>query len=417
MSDIIIKPSKLNGEVTAPPSKSDVHRAIICAALSGGVCKVAPVALSNDIKATIGCVNALGASTNIEGDILTVDGRNLFKNKKAVLNCIESGSTLRFFVPIAAAGGIDAEFVGSGSLLKRPVGLFKEILPSAGVEVKTDGNLPLAIKGQLKSGDFSVAGNISSQYITGLLLALPLLGGDSRIILTTKLQSAGYVDMTISCMKKFGVVVDKTDYGFFIKGNQSYKPQNYITDGDWSQAAFFLAAGVVSGGVKVNGVDINSAQGDKEIVELLRRFGAEPEISDNFVRVKESTLRGIKIDAENIPDLVPILSVTASCSEGVTEIYNAERLRIKESDRLKTTAEMINSLGGDCEEKPDGLIIRGTGGFKGGFVNGSNDHRIVMSASVAALKSAGEVRISDMESINKSFPNYFEEYKKLGGVL
>lgn len=417
MSDIVLKPSKLNGEVSAPPSKSDAHRAIICAALSGGVCSIAPVALSNDIKATIGCIEALGAETQLIGDTLKVDGRNLFNKKEAVLDCIESGSTLRFFVPIAAAGGVDAEFIGSGSLLSRPIGLFKDILPPAGVSVETGGALPLRIKGKLNAGEFKTAGNISSQYITGLLLSLPLLKNDSEITLTTKLQSVGYVDMTINCMEKFGVKVEKTDSGFFIKGNQKYKARDYITDGDWSQAAFFLAAGAVSGDVTVNGLDINSSQGDKEIVELLKRFGAEVEVFNNSVRVKKSNLKAIRINAENIPDLVPALSVLASLSDGVTEIYGAERLRIKESDRLKTTAKMINSLGGKCEEKADGLIINGTGSFKEAVVNGFNDHRIVMSASVAALKSTGKVRITDRESINKSFPNYFEEYIKLGGVV
>lgn len=416
MSDIIIKPSKLNGIVTAPPSKSDVHRAIICAALSGGVCVIAPVALSNDIKATINCVKALGARVEMKSNILKVDGTNIFKTETAALDCIESGSTLRFFVPIAAAGGIDAEFTGSGSLLTRPIGLFSEILPKAGVECVTSGTLPLKISGKLKAGTFEVAGNISSQFITGLLFALPLLNGDSKIVLTTKLESAGYIDMTISCLKKFGVEIEETDYGWFIKGNQSYKPRNYRTDGDWSQAAFFMAAGALSGDVEVNGVSLSSTQGDKEIVGLLKRFGAELEIKENSIRVKKSALKGIDIDARQIPDLVPVLSIIAGCAEGTTRIYGAERLRIKESDRLKTSADMINALGGIVEEKPDGLIIHGTNGFKGGNVDGANDHRIVMSASVAALCSDNEVKISDKESINKSFPDYFKEYKKLGGV-
>lgn len=414
--DIVLSPSKLNGTVTAPPSKSDVHRAIICAALSGGVCEIAPVALSQDIKATIGCVEALGAAAEIKDDKLIIDGSGVFKKKTAVLNCGESGSTLRFFVPVAAAGGIESEFTGRGSLLSRPVGLFADILPEAGVKCVTDGTLPLKISGQLKAGTFEVPGNISSQFITGLLLALPLLENDSKIVLTTKLESEGYIDMTAACMKKFGVTVERTSYGWYIKGAQKYKPQNYRTDGDWSQAAFFLAAGAVSGDVTVDGVDINSPQGDKEIVNLLKRFGAEVELKSDSVRVKKSKLNGIKIDAGQIPDLVPVLSVLAGAASGVTEIYGAQRLRIKESDRLKTTAALLNSIGGKAEEKTDGLIIKGTGGFIGGKVNGFNDHRIVMSASAAALCCEKELLVSDKESINKSFPNYFEEYKKLGGV-
>lgn len=417
MSDICVKPAKLSGKVTAPPSKSDVHRAVICAALSGGVCKIAPVELSNDIKATISCVRSLGAETRLKDNVLEVDASGFLLKKTAALNCIESGSTLRFFVPIAAAGGIEAEFTGSGSLNSRPVGLFSELLPKAGVKCETSGTLPLKISGQLNPGEFKVPGNISSQFITGLLFALPILNGDSKIVLTTKLESAGYIDMTINCMKRFGVEVDRTDYGWFIKGNQSYKPQDYRTEGDWSQAAFFMAAGAVSGDVEVEGVSLGSAQGDKEIVDLLKRFGAKVEVKSGSVRVEKSELKGIDIDAKNIPDLVPILSVIAGCAGGVTNIFGAERLRIKESDRLKTTANMINSIGGKAEEKPGGLVIHGTGGFKGGKADGANDHRIVMSASVAALRCRNEVVISDMESINKSFPDYFGEYEKLGGML
>lgn len=416
MSEIIIKPSKLNGKVTAPPSKSDVHRAIICAALSGGVCEVAPVSLSEDIKATIGCVRALGAVCELSDSTLKVDGKNIFRKNSAALNCNESGSTLRFFVPIAAAGGIETDFTGKGSLLSRPVGIFSDILPKAGVKCETSGTLPLKISGQLESGTFEVPGNISSQFITGLLFALPILSGDSKIVLTTALESVGYIDMTIACLKKFGVEIERTDYGWFVKGNQKYKPVNYRTDGDWSQAAFFMTAGAVSGDVEVEGVTLSSTQGDKKIVELLKHFGAEIEIKESGVRVKKSALKGIEIDARDIPDLVPILSVAAASAEGVTKIYGAERLRIKESDRLKTTADMLSSLGVYVEEKPDGLIIKGGKGIKGGKVNGANDHRIVMSASVAALISDEAVTITDRESINKSFPDYFERYRELGGV-
>ena len=416
MSNITVKPSQLNGTVTAPPSKSDVHRAIICAALSGGVCKIAPVALSNDIKATIGCIEALGAKTDIENGVLTVDSIDVFAKKTALLDCGESGSTLRFFVPVAAAGGVKTEFVGHGSLVSRPIGLFADILPKAGVECETTGVLPLKISGQLQSGTFEVPGNISSQFITGLLFALPLLDGDSKIVLTTPLESEAYVDMTIRTMSRFGVNAERTDYGYFVKGNQRYTAQNYRTDGDWSQAAFFMAAGALCGEIIVDGVDENSTQGDKEIADLLRRFGAQVEFKNNSVSVKKAALKAIDIDARQIPDLVPILSVVASLADGTTTIHSAERLRIKESDRLKTTAAMLNALGGNVGEKPDGLVIHGCKGLRGGTVDGSNDHRIVMSASVAALCADGEVTITDMESINKSFPNYFEEYDRLGGI-
>ncbi len=414
--NITITPSQLNGTVCAPPSKSDVHRAVICAALSGGVCKVAPVAMSDDITATVNCIEALGAKTALDGSVLTIDGTGLFKKKSAVLDCFESGSTLRFFIPIAAAGGVTATFKGRGRLPERPLGVYLESLPEAGVKCACEKNLPLTIEGKLQSGVFNIAGNISSQFITGFLLALPLLKGDSRIVLTTELQSEGYVDMTIRCMERFGVIVERTDYGYFVSGNQRYKAQDYRCEGDWSQAAFFMAAGAVSGAVSVEGLDFMSAQGDKKIALLLREFGADVELTDNGVRVKKSELRAIDIDASQIPDLVPILAVAASFAKGTTRIYNAERLRAKESDRLKSTADMLNALGGEVKVTADGLLISGKDSLKGGKVNGCNDHRIVMSASIAALRCEDKVEVTDKESINKSFPNYFEEYEKLGGI-
>lgn len=416
MSDICITPSQLNGTVCAPPSKSDVHRAVICAALSGGVCKVAPIVMSDDIRATVNCIEALGAKTALNGSTLKVDGNYIFKKKTAVLDCFESGSTLRFFIPIAAAGGVNATFKGRGRLPERPLGVFLECLPEAGVKCISENNLPLTIEGQLQSGVFNMAGNISSQFITGMLLALPLLRGDSRIVLTTGLQSEGYVEMTIRCMKRFGVVVERTDYGWFIKGNQHYKSRKYHTDGDWSQAAFFLAAGAISGDVTVDGLRFLSAQGDKKIVQILREFGAEIQMGKYSVTVKKSKLKATQINAAQIPDLVPILAVVASFAEGTTRVYNAQRLRVKESDRLQSTADMINSLGGSAEVTDDGLLITGKESLNGGKVEGYGDHRIVMSASIAALGCENEVEITDSESINKSFPDFFEEYKKLGGI-
>ena len=275
MDNVIIRPFKPSGEVFAPPSKSDAHRAIICAALSRGKCTVSPIALSNDIKATIQCVEALGAKTEINGSILTVDGTEMFKNKTAVLDCGESGSTLRFLIPVAAAGGAEATFVGSGRLPERPIGIYTELLPEKGVTCSADSGLPLTIGGKLKSGVFRVAGNVSSQFITGLLFALPLLDGDSDIILTSPIQSAGYINMTIRTMSKFGIEVDMTDKGWHVRGKQHYIPTDYITDGDWSQAAFFLVAGAIGGEVTVNNANIDSSQGDRKIAAVLREFGAD----------------------------------------------------------------------------------------------------------------------------------------------
>lgn len=415
MSDVKFSPFVPNGTVNVPPSKSDVHRAIICAAMANGVSRISPVALSNDIKATIGCIKALGADAVLENNVLTVDGTNMYKNKTALLDCGESGSTLRFFIPIAAVGNINATFVGKGKLPQRPIGIFTEALPKAGTVCKTEGGLPLEIKGQLKSGIFEIPGNVSSQFITGLLLALPILEGDSEIVLTSPLESVGYIAMTIRTMKQFGVNIDTTENGWHIKGSQSYKTCDYTTDGDWSQAAFFMVLGAVSGKVTVKGVAKNSTQGDKKCAEILARFGAKVTQLDNEVTVEKGELKAITIDASQIPDLVPVLSVCAAFAEGTTKIINAERLRIKECDRLKATAELLNNLGGKVKELSDGLEITGVPSLKGGNVNGYNDHRIVMSAAVCAARSDEDITATFAMSINKSYPDFYIDYNSIGG--
>ena len=415
MSDVKFSPFVPNGTVNVPPSKSDVHRAIICAAMANGVSRISPVALSNDIKATIGCIKALGADAVLENNVLTVDGTNMYKNKTALLDCGESGSTLRFFIPIAAVGNINATFVGKGKLPQRPIGIFTEALPKAGTVCKTEGGLPLEIKGQLKSGIFEIPGNVSSQFITGLLLALPILEGDSEIVLTSPLESVGYIAMTIRTMKQFGVNIDTTEKGWHIKGGQSYKTCDYTTDGDWSQAAFFMVLGAVSGKVTVKGVAKDSTQGDKKCAEILARFGAKVTQLDNEVTVEKGELKAITIDASQIPDLVPVLSVCAAFAEGTTKIINAERLRIKECDRLKATAELLNNLGGKVKELSDGLEITGVSSLKGGNVNGYNDHRIVMSAAVCAARSDGDITATFAMSINKSYPDFYIDYNSIGG--
>lgn len=415
MSDVKFSPFVPNGTVNVPPSKSDVHRAIICAAMANGVSRISPVALSNDIKATIGCIKALGADAVLENNVLTVDGTNMYKNKTALLDCGESGSTLRFFIPIAAVGNINATFVGKGKLPQRPIGIFTEALPKAGTVCKTEGGLPLEIKGQLKSGIFEIPGNVSSQFITGLLLALPILEGDSEIVLTSPLESVGYIAMTIRTMKQFGVNIQATEKGWHIKGGQSYKTCDYTTDGDWSQAAFFMVLGAVSGKITIKGVAKDSTQGDKKCAEILARFGAKVTQLDNEVTVEKGKLKAITIDASQIPDLVPVLSVCAAFAEGTTKIINAERLRIKECDRLKATAELLNNLGGKVKELSDGLEITGVSSLKGGNVNGYNDHRIVMSAAVCAARSDEDITATFAMSINKSYPDFYIDYNSIGG--
>ena len=398
-----------------PPSKSVAHRAIICAALCDGKSKISPVDMSNDIRATIECMKALGADIELEGNSLTVDGRNIFKNKNLTLDCGESGSTLRFLVPICSTGGASVEFIGHGKLPERPIGIYLDCLPDKGVYCETNGGLPLKISGKLKSGIYEIAGNVSSQFITGLLLALPMLEGDSEIILTTELQSTGYVDMTTDIMEKFGVEIRRTENGWKIKGDQRYKARNFTVEGDWSQAAFFMTAAAIGGKVTIDNLNIESYQGDKECIEIYKKFGVNISESGGNIIVEKNKLKGIEINAENIPDMVPALSVVGALSKGITVIKGAERLRIKECDRLSAMADGLSRMGADIQETKDGFIIHGVNCLKGAEVDGYNDHRIVMALSAAAVGAEGEVIISDMESINKSYPKFFEDYRKVGG--
>ncbi len=417
MHSIRISPSFLSGRVSVPPSKSAAHRAIICASLASGESTISPVELSEDIKATIDCMRALGAVITYYNDrSLKIDGSRVFSSPSALLDCHESGSTLRFLIPVAAAGGIEAQFIGRGKLPERPIGVFTDCLPKHNVICDTSGGLPLRINGQLRSGQYEIPGDVSSQFITGLLLALPLLEGDSEIILTTKAQSVGYIDMTISAMADFGVTVARTENGFSVKGGQKYSPRDYIVEGDWSQAAFFMTAGALGGNITIDNLRPDSVQGDKACVDIYRRFGADIITNGRNITISGSKLHGIEIDARDIPDMVPALAVTAAFAEGQTVITGAERLRIKECDRLAAMAQGLSRLGADITETPDGLVINGCDNLKGALVEGFNDHRIVMSLSTASARCIGDIVITDMESINKSYPSYFEDFRSLGGI-
>lgn len=395
MSKVKINAAKLNGSVQLPPSKSVAHRALICSFLAcGGT--VSPIINSNDMKATTGIIESL-------------------KNGENVLNSIESGSTLRFMIPVAAALGRDVTFTGEGSLLSRTIGEYQELLPKHGVSIECNGFLPAKISGKLKNGNFEVNGDVSSQYITGLLMALASLEGDSAVVLKTPLQSKPYVDMTVKVLDDYGVKVRETDFGYLIKGSQTFKQMNYVVEGDWSHSAFFLSAGAIGGDVTVTGLDMNSTQGDKAIIDVLKSFGADIEINENGITAKKSELTGTVVDAENIPDLVPMIAVTAAFANGTTVIKNAERLRFKESNRIESVVANLKLMGADVTETPDGMIINGGRPLHGAELHGYNDHRIVMAFSVAGANAEGETVIDDMESINKSYPSFFEDYKKIGG--
>lgn len=418
MTQVQIEPGILQGTVSVPPSKSAAHRAIICAALARGISVIRPIALSNDIRATIDCMRKLGAVITQEGDTLTVDGTHIFTPKDVRLDCGESGSTLRFLVPVTAVGGVSAVFVGHGKLPERPIGVFTECLPAHGVVCETAGGLPLQISGQLHSGAYAVPGHISSQFITGLLLALPLLEGDSDIILTSPAQSVGYIDMTLDVLKEFGIVIEATANGWHIPGGQCYQARSYTVEGDWSQAAFFLTAAALGGRITIDNLNPYSKQGDKACLDIYARFGADIQTDEKgSITVSHGTLKATTIDAADIPDMVPALAVTAACCEGTTIITGAARLRIKECDRLAAMRDGLSRLGADIRETDDGLVITGVPTLHGGLAEGYNDHRIVMALAMASVRCSGTIILTDGESINKSYPTFFDDMEKLGGKI
>lgn len=395
MSSVRINKSELNGSVLIPPSKSAAHRALICSFLAGGG-TVSPIIDSRDMKATVGVINAL-------------------KNNEKVLNCIESGSTLRFMIPVAASLGKHVTFTGEGSLLPRTIGEYMTLLPQHNVTVESTGTLPMTISGRLTNGSYEVNGDVSSQYITGLLLALANIEGDSAVILKTPLQSKPYVDMTVKVMSDFGVEVMETEFGYLIHGGQKFRQIDYIVEGDWSQSAFFLVAGAIGSDVTVTGLDMNSTQGDKAIVDVLKSFGADVDCTENRVHCRKSCLTGAEIDATDIPDLVPIIAVLGAFSSGKTVIKGAERLRYKESDRIESVITNLKLIGADVTETKDGMIINGGVKLHANHLRGFNDHRIVMAFSIAGLYLDGETVIDDAQSINKSYPSFFEDYNSIGG--
>lgn len=404
--------SYLQGDIDIIISKSYAHRVLILCALADEPTKVMGKSCAKDIISTINCLTALGAEINETPNGYTV--MPIKENKEAICNAGESGSTLRFLLPIASALGKNCTFKTEGRLGERPMKDLIYSLQQGGVSI-TD-TAPYRLSGKLKSGEYKIKGDISSQYITGLLLALPILNGDSKIIVEGKMSSQGYIDITLDVIKKFGVNIEKTSYGFFIQGGQKYISPNEITiEGDWSNAAFFLAAGALNGDITVRGLNIDSKQGDKEIYNILKAMGADIKVVDGGIKVKRSKLSSIEIDADNIPDLVPILCVLSAYATGKTVIKNVERLRYKESDRIASTMQLLATLG--IQTSYNGNLNIENGKVSGGRVDGFCDHRIVMSASVAALLSNNAVDILGAEAVNKSYPNFFEEYKRLGGKV
>ena len=404
--NVTIAPAQLKGTVTPPPSKSQAHRLIIAAALSDGFCKLSNVDLSEDIQATLRCMRTLDADASADGTIIRgadlVDGHE--EPAPEVMDCGESGSTLRFLIPVALALKGGGKFTGHGRLMERPQGPYFALFREKGIFYEQKDGV-LTVRGKLTPGIYTLPGNVSSQFITGLLYALPLLEGDSQIVLTTDLESRGYVDMTLDALERFGV---KAEYDgkrtFRVPGNQYYQHQNLAIEADWSNAAFWYGASFLGCPVEIGGLDPNSVQGDRAIAGFYEQMRGKDRL---------------ELDVSQCPDLVPPLAAMAALRAGeTTAIVNAGRLRIKESDRLAAVTEVLNALGARVEEHEDHLVIRGREKLAGGVaVSGHNDHRIAMMAAIAAIRCEKPVTITGAECVKKSYPRFWEDYRRLGGEL
>lgn len=417
--EVTIYPGSLAGEILIPPSKSISHRAIICAGLSEGVSTIRNAGISQDIEATCEAMRSFGITVDKAASSLKIKGNAALQLLDSRVNCRESGSTLRFIIPIAALTDKPVTFYGEGKLIERSLEPYFSIFQEQRITYETDsGKLPLCIKGRLSPGEFKLAGNVSSQFISGLMFALPLLKGDSQIRITSELESKPYVDLTIKALEGFSIHIENHDYRtFIIKGNQKYRAVDYYVEGDFSQAAFWLTAGVLGTEVACKGLDMESLQGDKAVVDIIGRMGGRLVAEDGTVRSLPADTKGIVIDASQCPDLVPILAVLGALSDGRTEIVNAQRLRLKESDRLRAISSELGKLGACIIEKPDGLIIEGVSRLIGGRVDSWNDHRIAMALAVAAVRCEEPVIISNASCVKKSYPDFWTHYKALGGRI
>ncbi len=418
-----IYPSKLTGTIAIPASKSEAHRLLICAAFADAPTSVECNATSQDIEATVSCLQALGAcvkKTDAGFEVAPVTT----PAQSALLDCGESGSTLRFMLPVVAALGCDASLTGHGRLPERPLSPLYEELCAHGADLGPQGQMPLHVGGKICGRNYKIAGNVSSQYVTGLLLAAPLMGG-LELFVTEPIESMPYIDITIEVMRLFGVevgrrkVADGAEKGLLltVAAGAAYKTPGKVTvGGDWSNSAFWLAAGALSEeGLSVSGLDFHSAQGDKAILGALALLGARVSRFPDHVCVSRDNLHGCVLDVSSCPDLVPPLAAVACMAKGTTKIVGAARLKIKESDRLQTVSAAINALGGNVTITNDGLVIDGVDALCGGTADAANDHRIAMMSAVLATYAAGPSTVMGAECVAKSYPAFFEDLAQLGG--
>ncbi|OQY42688.1 MAG: 3-phosphoshikimate 1-carboxyvinyltransferase [Fusobacteriia bacterium 4572_74] len=415
-----IIPNKLKGDVVIPPSKSLAHRAIIAGSLADGKSTITNLNFSNDITVTTQAMKDLGVDIEIFEDYEVITGSKNLKRINDTINCGESGSTIRFMIPISLLADGEVTFVGEGRLTTRPLNIFHEIFDKQGIKYSHGvEELPLTIDGKLKSGKFEVRGDISSQFITGLLYTLPKLDGNSEIIITTNLESKGYIDLTLDILDKFGIKIINENYEkFIVPGNQGYKAHDYRVEGDFSQVAFWLVAGFLNDGINCLGMNPESLQGDSEIIKILKDMGGDLTVDEDIINITGKKSNGATIDLSQCPDLGPIVTVLASLSEGITYLINAGRLRIKESDRITSMTTELNKLGAKIVETENGMIIEGVKNLKGGVeVDAWNDHRVAMALAVASSRCDEPIILIGADSVKKSYPNFWKDFESLGGKI
>ncbi len=406
-------------KIVIPSSKSYIHRYLLSALLSGGESVIDNVTFSKDIEATLSCIEKLGAKVSVSSDKKTIKVKGGIKNlSEVLLYCNESASTLRFIIPVATLFADYIEYRGAQSLFKRPLDPYFKLFDQNNMDYSFKEGEFLKLGGKFKRNEYVIDGSVSSQFVTGLLFTLPVMEFDSVIKIEGNLESKPYVDITLEVLKNSGIEIVNNDYkSFEIKGNQSYKAGKYFAQGDYSQVAFFLVAGVFLGGIDCINMEPCSLQGDRIIVDILRKMGADILEIDRGFRVNKSSLKSIgTIDATDFPDIVPILSLACALAEGTTIIKGIERLRIKECDRIFATVDVLSKLGADICEKDNAIVIKGKKALAGGRASSYNDHRIAMTMAIASLVCEGSVTIDNPMSINKSYPEFYNHLKLTGAV-
>lgn len=419
--DMTFFPATLKGEMAAPASKSEAHRRMICAGLTKGTTMLSGFMDSDDLEATGRCLTALGTQIRQSEGCIIVTGNADGMGKLPVLDCGESGSTLRFFVPIALAMAGGGVFRMHGRLSQRPMDVYRDLFVPRGVKwrmgIGCDGAAELKVRGQLEAGKYVLPGNVSSQFVSGLMFALPLLDGDSTLTVEPPVESVGYIRMTLEALEQSGITVtEREPFSWHIPGNQQYHAKDGCLAGDYSQAAVFLCAGALGHDVTVAQLASETTQGDRRILEYLSALGATVEENAKRVVVRGGHLKGAQLNVSDCPDVAPILALVCQLSQGESRLTGCGRLRLKECDRLAATVKTLNLLGGHAREEGDDIVIEGVETLKGGVtLPDDNDHRMVMLGAIAATVAQEPVTVRGVQALNKSWPGFLDVYRALGG--